>query len=603
MKKYTDRSYRHFDARIELIDNEFLPEEIRGIVENPEEVVKHGFYPFIRFVKKTYKYKHDAPKEERRQKEVKGRDIMYAAHIDRYIYQHYCYLLSGYYNRYAADIDIDEVATAYRSGSNTINKGKNNVDFAIDVIGFIRKERSEKPDCVVFVTDFHKYFDNIDSALLKQQMECVMGVERLPEDIYRVYRSLTKYCCIDYDDILKYYRRRFEPKITRRKFKREGNAFFTIEQFREFKDYLKKETKKLQDEQDQQDKQDQLRSKPFVNTNGYGIPQGSPLSALLSNIYLIDFDKAMKDFAEKNQGLYRRYCDDIIIVIPVSGIEGTSEVLSDIERYFEGEVSRVQGLSVSADKTRRFFHTADSVIEFDTQFEPIDGHAAIDYLGFVYDGKSVKMREKSVTNYYRKLYRMLHVVCRCMFEFDRGFAYRQRFYSKFTIRRARENPNVRKKPGGEEKTKGKKKTFGNFIHYAMKAHRKFGELSEIKPQIDGHWQKINRIITRRKKAMSSDRVPRSGELDGLVLRGKVIARRRKENIGKNNASLTTYTVEVGDGVQYDVEEWDVKIEDCYALKSTFRENVYVKIDAFNNQAKIIYRIGTGLKPDFRGEEF
>lgn len=37
---------------------------------------------------------------------------------------------------------------------------------------------------------------------------------------------------------------------------------------------------------------------------------------MCSNIYLIDFDKKINDYVKANNGLYRRYCDDLIIVIP-----------------------------------------------------------------------------------------------------------------------------------------------------------------------------------------------------------------------------------------------------------------------------------------------
>jgi len=44
----------------------------------------------------------------------------------------------------------------------------------------------------------------------------------------------------------------------------------------------------------------------------YGIPQGSALSALLSNIYLVDFDEYMFKLGQTIGFIYRRYCDDIL---------------------------------------------------------------------------------------------------------------------------------------------------------------------------------------------------------------------------------------------------------------------------------------------------
>ena len=50
----------------------------------------------------------------------------------------------------------------------------------------------------------------------------------------------------------------------------------------------------------------------------YQIPQGSSISAVYANVYMIDFDKRINDFITSQKGIYRRYCDDIIVVIPLT---------------------------------------------------------------------------------------------------------------------------------------------------------------------------------------------------------------------------------------------------------------------------------------------
>src|SRR6185312_4403266 len=49
----------------------------------------------------------------------------------------------------------------------------------------------------------------------------------------------------------------------------------------------------------------------------YGIPQGLAISALLSNVYLIDYDQMMSKKAKDEGFYYRRYCDDILIVCDI----------------------------------------------------------------------------------------------------------------------------------------------------------------------------------------------------------------------------------------------------------------------------------------------
>lgn len=52
------------------------------------------------------------------------------------------------------------------------------------------------------------------------------------------------------------------------------------------------------------------------NMSGVGIPQSAPISAILSNIYMIEFDKYIKRHVANKQGIYMRYSDDFIIALP-----------------------------------------------------------------------------------------------------------------------------------------------------------------------------------------------------------------------------------------------------------------------------------------------
>ena len=50
--------------------------------------------------------------------------------------------------------------------------------------------------------------------------------------------------------------------------------------------------------------------------NVCGIPQGSPISASLANIYMLEIDKYIYEYVKSYNGLYMRYCDDFIVIIP-----------------------------------------------------------------------------------------------------------------------------------------------------------------------------------------------------------------------------------------------------------------------------------------------
>jgi len=62
-----------------------------------------------------------------------------------------------------------------------------------------------------------------------------------------------------------------------------------------------------------------------VNLKTYGIPQGSPISDLLANVYLLEFDKSVRARVDALLGSYFRYSDDILIVCP--GGEDTGKAL------------------------------------------------------------------------------------------------------------------------------------------------------------------------------------------------------------------------------------------------------------------------------------
>ena len=80
----------------------------------------------------------------------KRRDICYAAHVDRCIYQYYSHLLSALYNHCTDEDVLTEVAVAYRT-----KLEKSNIQFAKAAYDFIR----ESKDCYVMIGDFTHFFD------------------------------------------------------------------------------------------------------------------------------------------------------------------------------------------------------------------------------------------------------------------------------------------------------------------------------------------------------------------------------------------------------------------------------------------------------------
>ena len=269
IKNNGKRKYAHFDMRLGL-------KETCKYISNPENIVKHNFYPFIYYEKKMYKFNKEKGKNE------KTRPICYAAHIDRCIYQYYAYILNYIYNKNVCELNIDDCSIAYRD-----NKRKSNIDFAKEVFDFIKQTQKA---CII-VSDFKGFFDNLEHNFLKEQICQLMNVDKLSDDMYAVFKSMTKFSKCRLEDILT-----LNGLSDTYKGIKELNSRETVMDVENFKKFKKENLIK--------------------NQNKFGIPQGSSLSGIFSNIYMMNFDYKMKQLVNSNNGLYRRYSDDFILVLP-----------------------------------------------------------------------------------------------------------------------------------------------------------------------------------------------------------------------------------------------------------------------------------------------
>ena len=58
----------------------------------------------------------------------------------------------------------------------------------------------------------------------------------------------------------------------------------------------------------------------------HGIPQGAPISDLIANFYLLEFDKVMANYAQAQGGRYMRYSDDILLILPGGSAEARAAI-------------------------------------------------------------------------------------------------------------------------------------------------------------------------------------------------------------------------------------------------------------------------------------
>ncbi|TQR14737.1 reverse transcriptase domain-containing protein [Psychrobacillus soli] len=435
--KYKQKNYLHFDERIKI-------EHMKSKLQDSEWVASYAFLPSIHFeiIFKKYVtipelYDH-VKKSKRKEKKKKVRKIFYSAHKDSYIYKYYGDLLNNSYNTFAEDNNIDEIAVAYRNNK----EGKNSVNFAHEVFEHLFKQEH----AVIISMDFTSFFDNISHKTLKNNIKRVLNVDSLSDDWYKVFRSLTKFTYVNKTDINHFLKTKHgEKKVKKIKLSKIMEPI----EFREFK-----------------------KEHLHVNRKNFGIPQGSGMSAVCSNVHLIDFDKEMMQWAKQKheKSLYRRYCDDLILVIPISNQSTDTvhsirdELLDIMEKYKE------DGLDIQKEKTEiRLYQNGDILNE---QLQP----ATLDYLGFVTNGKLIKIREKSLFKYYSRAYRKANTSKRISFATGRPGP-KKELYDLYTH------------------LGYQYKDYGNFISYAYKAHRKMNQLpvrSMIRRQVKRHWSRVQK---------------------------------------------------------------------------------------------------------------
>lgn len=340
---FARRRYMHFDEPVS-------PRAARAFATNPESVVKWSFFPLLNWILSADRVKRH--QDGNLKPKQKNRPICYAAHKDAAIYAYYGAMLAKSYEQELQRLGLTEVVTAFRPGS-----GKCNIDFAAEAFDWIR----DHPNCLALAFDIEAFFDNLDHQLLKHQWARIIRQDRLPPDHYAVYRSLTRFACVDRLEALKALG--ISPHNVR-----SGNRrrLCDAESFR-----LK------------------IRGGGLIrqNLSPYGIPQGSPMSAVISNIYMLDFDTAVAGKVNALGGLYRRYCDDMLCVVDPAAQQ-------EIETFVANEIQKVK-LKLQAEKTgRHHFQLSGGRLITDKPLK---------YLGFTFDGERVLLRNAAISKYYSRM--------------------------------------------------------------------------------------------------------------------------------------------------------------------------------------------------------
>lgn len=351
------RGYAHFDLRTDL-------SKCRNYITKPENIAHHGFYPFIKYDLKYHKYNRTEGRK------TKKRTICYASHIDSCIFQYYSCLINEKYNSRLRQDDINKVPIAYRTNLHTDTIAEFNKMYQFMI---------QYSSSYIMIGDFTSFFDRINHQYLKKQLCDLLQVDRLKADYYAIFKRVTNY---DYWDLKDIYRLN-NLDLKKKKDKIKLNSKLRILSQSDYKKY---------------------RSHIERHQDNKGIPQGSSISGCLANIYMLEIDKMINDFVVSHGGIYRRYSDDFIIILPMA-----TSSLDDIEviiKRFESFKGRGI-LELQPEKTQVYKLQNHSVINIGHLFTPRlnEKNKTINFLGFTFDGTAITIRDKTTSKYY---YRMGH---------------------------------------------------------------------------------------------------------------------------------------------------------------------------------------------------
>ncbi|MEP1634631.1 MAG: antiviral reverse transcriptase Drt2 [Kangiellaceae bacterium] len=338
---YRRRGYIHFDSPVAL-------KTAHQLVTYSARVAKHAFFPLINYELESYKlYKDD---KGELQKKEKLRPIAYASHLDSHIYAYYALQLSKLYEDKLNALGLTENVLAFRS------LGKSNIEFANKAFEDIKARQT----CSAVALDVKGFFDNLNHQVLKSAWSELLGESLLPADHFNVFKSLTQYASVDKN---KLYSTLEIPLNNPR------NGRYKVCDVKTFREKIRGEG---------------LIS---VNRENKGIPQGSPISALLSNIYMLEFDAMAKNVMEEQGGSYYRYCDDMLFITD-------REFRDDIEDFAQSEIIKLQ-LELNTSKTE--------IRDFWLSYGQQTSNLPLQYLGFTFDGQRKLIRSAAFARFSNRM--------------------------------------------------------------------------------------------------------------------------------------------------------------------------------------------------------
>ncbi|ENV35078.1 antiviral reverse transcriptase Drt2 [Acinetobacter gerneri] len=442
-KRNRVRNYLHFDKKR---NDSFIFEYVTDV----KKIENHAFLPTISYILNDKKINRKNFKKDKITKDDykdKERLINFPSHLDGNIYAYYSKVLEKYYEFFLKSENLGNSIIAFRKITKINSKGNKyslcNIHFAKEVFDMI----SLKKNCTVLCFDISGFFDNLDHEILKKNWCDLLCVDKLPLDHFKVFQSLTEFSYVEKEELYK----KLNLSLNSKKLHRTLDRLCDIRTFRE-----------------------KVRKEGLLHTNKSrkGIPQGSPLSGMLSNIYMMNFDKLCSAMLKKLNGGYFRYCDDMIFIFDNSDDNTLNTVL---KIFFEIEKMH---LKINHKKTQKIVFK-DGIVQ-KSEPESFNFPLKLQYLGILYDGNNIFLRETGLSKFHYKLRKAIRMRCAHYRNLEKENKnnnhdiYMKTLYDRFTYI-------------------GKR----NYVSYVYRVAKEF-ESKNVKRQIKGHFNIFTDYLEKKK---------------------------------------------------------------------------------------------------------
>lgn len=344
---FRPRSYSHFD---------YPPtyDQASKLACQPAAVAKHSFLPLISFTDVKRQFRTDnsdltLPRKLRpRIVKTKTRDLRYASHRDSAIYAYYAFMLQSRYEAVLRRDSIDDCVIGYRSGLGS------NIDLAASAFAEIALRGTVTALCF----DIENFFPSIRHDVLKAALLEVLDVAELSDDWFAVWKNVCRYSHIELKSLAELDG--FDP---------EDPPFPLVQAIPEA--------------------MRRCRNAGLVERNNQStnVPQGTPISAVFANVSMLTFDRAVEAWATSHGGSYRRYSDDIMLLV-------APDLELSAKAFVQQQAAGI-ALTINREKT--------DVSRFEASNWGIQVDHPVTYLGFTFDGDKVALRARTLSRYYRRM--------------------------------------------------------------------------------------------------------------------------------------------------------------------------------------------------------